>query len=115
MSAIKSVAHARLTQESRDLSNAIFGRPHQLEVATAVAAMDGGFVIEDLVIKARERASDGGLDPPKDSAVRKNLARLVSGGAVDALPPTRPGIAGYYSVGEASPFWPFLLDLYERA
>lgn len=108
------VAQAALTPRSRELSNAVFGRPHQLEVATAVGAMDAGFVVEDLVLKARERATDAGLDPPKESAVRKNLTKLVSAGAVSVLPSTRPGIAGYYSVDETAPFWPFLLDLYGR-
>jgi hypothetical protein len=111
---ISELAQAQLTAESRVLSNAIFGRDYQLEIAAAAAGLEAGFVTDDLWMETRRRAEDAGLVPPKESAVRTSLARLVSAGALDLLPPSRPGSPGYYSPARESAFWPFALELYAR-
>jgi len=109
---VQELRSAPLTQESRDLSNEIFGRPLQLEVAAAATCLEQGFVIDDLCMEVRRRAETAGLDPPKESAVRKNLAKLVAAGALDVLPSSRPGSPGYYSPAQDSAFWSFALELY---
>jgi hypothetical protein len=108
------LARATITEASRRLSQEIFGRPHQLEVAAAVGELHDGFVIEALLKKAEVRAIAAGLAPPKQSAIRKNLERLVKAGAVRSLPSPRPGSPGYYSAAGDSAFWGFASQLYER-
>jgi hypothetical protein len=111
---LTELADTPLTVGSRDLSQDLFGREYQLEVAVAVVRLEAGFVIDDLYMEARRRAADAGLDPPKESAVRKSLAKLVAAGAVDVLPPARRGSPGYYSPAADSAFWPFALQLATR-
>ncbi len=112
---VHEVAQATPTTSSRALSKTIFGRDHQLEVGVAAAHMEGGFAAEDLVLEARRAAADAGLDPPKESAVRTNLARLVTARAVIEFPQPRPGSPAHYSAAKESAFWAFALELYSRS
>jgi hypothetical protein len=102
---------AEPTEEARTLSSLVFGRPYQLEVAAALAALQDSSTIERIYLKARERASAAGLDPPKEGAVRKSIARLIDAKAVDEFPGERPGSPGYFSANSGSGFWDFALDL----
>jgi hypothetical protein len=108
---LPQLAQTATTQALRDVSQTVFGRPHQLEIAAAIAGIQGGFEIDDLHREAQDAASSAGLDRPSRSATQKNLAKLVAAGAVNELPPPRPGVPGYYSAAAASAFWAFALEL----
>lgn len=112
---IPEVRQATVTRASRRLSNGLFGREYQLEVAATAASLDPGFLVEDLSEEVTRRAREADVEVPKLSAVRKNLAKLVEAGVVDMLPASRPGSPAHYTAVVESGFWTFAAQLYARA
>src|SRR3954453_17619247 len=78
---LPQLAHIVPTQSLRALSQTVFGRPHQLEIAAAVAGIQEGFEVDALHRQAQDAATSADLDPPSLGATRKNLARLIAVGA----------------------------------
>lgn len=105
------LARSGLTEQTREISNAVFGRPYQLEVASAIAALDANSTVDEIYMKTRERAGEAQLEPPKEGAVRKSVDRLVIAKAVDGFPPQRPGAPGYFAPNSDSAFWDFAAEL----
>jgi hypothetical protein len=110
---LSDLAAAPLSVGVRRVSNAVFGRPHQLEVAAAVAALGPNSTIEEIALKCRERGDDAGLEPPKEAAVRKSVERLVVMKAVDSFPAPRPGSPAYFAPVSANPFWDLAMKMHE--
>jgi hypothetical protein len=109
------VVEERITNELRALSKAVFGREYELEVAVAVAALGKGSTVEEIFLKARERAAEAGLEVPKESAVRTSVERLVSATALTELRSPRPGVPGYFEPRPNGAFWTFALELCQAA
>lgn len=109
------VTQATISSASRKISNDLFGREYQLEVASAAAGLEAGFLVEDLVDEVGRRAHDAGVEVPKQSAIRKSLARLVEAGVIDMLPAPRRGSPAHYTAAPDSGFWLFAVQLYARA
>jgi hypothetical protein len=107
-----ALADARLTGEIREISNLIFGRPYQLEVAAAIAALGTNSTIDEIYMRTRERAKNAKLDPPKEGSVRKSVERLVTAKAVHGFPAQRAGNPGYFDPNSESAFWDFALELH---
>lgn len=94
----------------RQISAEVFGRPHQLEVAQAVAEQAGSFVAEEIIDLVRQRAKDAGEDFPSHSSVRKNLAKLARLRVVNHVESTRRGTPDIWT-RERSPLWKWLDEL----
>jgi hypothetical protein len=101
--------------ELRRLSNLIFGRDHQFEVAQAVAVLDPAIGAEDVIDEVRRRsaAEDGGR--PSEATVRKCLERLELMGAVRSARSGRVGVADVWLRQDDSPFWRWLQAIAPRA
>jgi len=108
---LPSFAAVPLTADLRNISNRVFGREYQLEIAAALAALDRSSTVEEIFLKARERAESADLEIPKESSVRTAVERLAVAGAVTEFPSPRPGIAGYFEPRPGSSFWDFALEL----
>lgn len=93
----------------RELSNEAFGRPHQLEIAAAVAGLEGTFTVEEVLERVRALARNAGEDAPGPSAVRKGLARLSALRTLSRVK-ARKGESDLWMATE-SKFWPWLNDL----
>jgi hypothetical protein len=109
------VAEERITIEVRALSKAVFGREYELEVAAAAALLEKNSTVEEIFLKARERAEEAGVEVPKESAVRTSLERLVAATALTGVPSPRPGLSGYFEPRSDSAFWDFALELCQAA
>lgn len=109
------VAEEQITSELRALSKAVFGREYELEVAAAAALLEENSTVEEIFLKARERAEEAGLEVPKESAVRTCLERLVIATALIGMPSPRPGVSGYFEPRMDSAFWTFALELCQAA
>jgi hypothetical protein len=109
------VAAQRVTGELRALSKAVFGRWYEIEVAAAAASLEKNSTVEEIFLKARERAEEAGVEVPKESAVRTCLERLVRANALTGHPSPRPGVSGYFEPRPDSAFWDFALELCEAA
>jgi hypothetical protein len=109
------VADERVTKELRALSKAVFGRGYELEVAAAAVSLEKNSTVEEIFLKARERAEEAGLEVPKESSVRTCLERLVRANALTGHPSPRPGVAGYFEPRSDSTFWDFALELCQAA
>src|SRR5262249_27303144 len=97
-------------QRLRHISDEVFNRPHQLEVAQAVALQEESFQAGDVIDAIGERCSADGEEPPSDSAVRKNLTKLARLGVVKHVKSTVRGSAGIWT-REPGPFWEWLKGL----
>lgn len=115
MTTLSGLADAQISLPVRKVSNSFFGRPHQLEVAAAIAALSTGSTIEEITLQCRVRAVEAGLEPPKEGAVRKSVERLVLVKALDTFPSPRPGSPAYFAPTAASPFWDLALNIYQGA
>jgi hypothetical protein len=109
------VAEEQITTELRALSKMVFGREYELEVAAAAALLGENSTVEEIFLKARERAEEAGLEVPKESAVRTCLERLVTAAALTGVPSPRPGVPGYFEPRTGSAFWAFALELCQAA
>jgi hypothetical protein len=109
---LSRLSEAQLTDEVRKVSNSVFGRPCQLEVAAAIAALDTNSTIDDIYMKTRERAEEAGLDSPKVGAVRKSVDRLATARALVEFPAQRPGTPSYFNPNSDSAFWDLALELH---
>lgn len=99
------------TPALREASKAAFGRSSQIEVALVVASFESTFVFDDVYELVVERSRTAGLDPPGQSAVRTDLARLRTAfKAVEVLPTVR-GDQLQRHVRKPSPIWDLCLDL----
>lgn len=93
----------------RELSQEAFGRPHQLEVAAAVAELKGTFTVEEVIEEVGTQAKSAGEDAPGASSVRKGLARLSALRTLSRVK-ARNGESDLWMATE-SKFWPWLGDL----
>jgi hypothetical protein len=109
------VVEEQITAELRAVSKGVFGREYELEVAAAAATLGGNSTVEEIFLKARERAEEAGLEVPKESAVRTCLERLVIAAALTGVPSPRPGLPGYFEPRTDSAFWAFALELCHAA
>jgi hypothetical protein len=115
MTTLSGLADAQISVSVRKVSKSFFGRPHQLEVAAAIAARGTGSTIEEITQECRERAVEAGLEPPKEGAVRKSVERLVLIRALDTFPSPRPGSPAYFAPLSSSPLWDLALSIYQGA
>jgi hypothetical protein len=111
---LRSAARAESSVRCRGLSNDLFGRSFQLEIAFAAAALTSGFTLEELESEIRARAIRADLEPPKSSAVRTGVHRLMNVGVIIELSSPRPGVPTYYQPAPNSSFWPFVMELMGR-
>jgi hypothetical protein len=111
----RSIAKRQLTPSARDLSQELFGRPHQLEVAAAAARLEPTFSFEEAYEEARSTALSAGLEPPGRSAVRTNLQRLARAGALTQVLGTRTGEKHAWVRAESSSFWTWLAQAWPGA
>jgi hypothetical protein len=106
-----SLTDVKPTQTLRDLSNSLFGRPHQLEIAVAIASHSGALTIDEVLDLAQMRAGEAGLDVPKRGAVSKSIDRLVLAKALEEFPSPRPGSPCYFTQIDGSSFWGLVGEL----
>lgn len=106
---IRKAAEVPPSRRLRSASQDLFGRESQLETAFALAAV-GPASFEEVLAEVGRRAANESLHPPKASAVRKGLAKLVDAGCATRLG-EGPGVTQYFAPQAASAFWPFLLEL----
>jgi hypothetical protein len=111
----RGLAKRQLTQSARDLSQEVFGRPHQLEVAAAVARVEATFTFEEAYEEAKSRALSAGLEPPGRSAVRTNLQRLARAGALTQVVGASTGEKHAWVRVESNPFWTWLAQAWPGA
>jgi hypothetical protein len=97
----------------RDISNEVFNRPHQLEVAQAASRQAASFSAGEVIGAVRERARDAGQAPPGDSAARKNLQRLAALRVVRHVQDPAVGQSDMWQ-REPSLFWEWLEELEKR-
>lgn len=112
---VSDISGVRTSNGLRALSNSVFGRHYELEIAAALADLGESSTVEEIFLKARERAIDAGLEVPKEGAVRTSVGRLVTAGALSALSSPRPGIPGYFEPRTQSAFWAFASELCRAA
>ena len=97
----------------RVISYDVFKRPHQLEVAQAVAEASASFEAAEIVDAVRRRAIELDQNPPSESAARKNLARFASLRVVNHISATRKGQSDIWT-REPGAFWEWLAELPKR-
>jgi hypothetical protein len=100
--------------ELRELSNRVFGREHQLEVAQAVLALGEDMAADDVVDEVRRRSAAEGGGRPSGSAIRNGLVRLEPMGAVTCARSGKVGTADVWLRQTDSTFWGWLAQVAPR-
>jgi hypothetical protein len=100
--------------ELRAVSNRVFGREHQFEVAQAVLALGEDMAADDLVDEVRRRSAAEGGGRPSTSAIRNCLERLEPMGAVKCARSGKVGTADVWLRQTDSAFWEWLADVAPR-
>jgi hypothetical protein len=98
----------------RALSNRVFGRDHQIEVAEAVLVLGNDMSADEVIDEVRQRSASEGGGRPSPTAIRNCLERLEPMGAVRCARSGKVGTADVWMRETTSGVWEWLAEVAPR-